>query len=218
MTEKPRAILINGDCYKYLPRIGTEKVAALITDPPYGDDFDTDFTRFTGGANVERSVHKKIIGDEKDFNPLPFMRFNKNMVLWGSNRFSDLLPVGSLLIWDKRSTNGNKNVMSDGESAWWSKGRGVYIFSHTWDGFNRASERGTKYHPTQKPAALFRWVIEKICPGRGYIFDPFMGSGPCGVAAVEMGFDYIGFERDPEHFRTATGRIAETGARVSIDF
>lgn len=101
--------------------------------------------------------------------------------------------------------------MSDGEVAWHSRGRGVYIFSHTWDGFNRASERGEKYHPTQKPVALMRWVIEQVRPGPGIIFDPFMGSGPVGVAAAESGFDYIGIETDSVYFKTATERIGATG-------
>lgn len=212
----PRAILYQGDCYRVLPSIGTQKVAALITDPPYGDNHDTDYTRFTGGADAERSTYKPIAGDDRDFNPLPFFRFHENLVLFGANRFSDLLPVGSWIIWDKRTPGGNKNVMSDGEAAWWSRGRGLYICSHTWDGFNRASERGEKYHPTQKPVFVMDWIIKKIKPGRGYIFDPFMGSGSCGVAAVENGFDFIGVEKESDYFGTAKNRISAVCSEIEI--
>lgn len=198
--------LLHGDCLEVLPTL--DGIDAVVCDPPYGDAHDTDYTRFSGNAAAQ-GVYKPIAGDAEPFDPTPWLKFG-NVVLFGANRFSDRLPCGTWLVWDKRTPGGSKNVMSDAEVAWWSKGRGVYIYEHTWDGFNRASERQTNYHPTQKPVALMRWVLSKmrLKPG-ATVLDPYMGSGPVGVACVDLGLNYIGIERDAGYFAIAERRIAE---------
>lgn len=185
------------------------KSYAIITDPPYGDDHDTDYTRFTGGANAHRNTHQRIESDDKPFDPTPWLGFD-TVVLWGMNRFSDKLPTGTIFVWDKRTPTGSKGVMSDAEVGWYNKGRGVYVFNHMWDGFNRASERNTAYHPTQKPAKLFEWVINRLnLPQDTVIVDPYMGSGPVGIAAVKLGYKFIGCEINEQYFDTALRRIAD---------
>jgi hypothetical protein len=102
-----------------------------------------------------------VAGDAEAFDPDPLLKIGGQQMLFGANRYSDRLPCGTWLIWDKRTPTGSKGVMSDAEVAWWSKGRGVYLYTHTWDGFNRASERFTPLHPTQKPVALMRWCLQR---------------------------------------------------------
>lgn len=190
--------IYHGDCRAItLP----EKPALVLADPPYGDDHDTDYTRFSGGtlrrdgSDKPRYHHAAIEGDQADFDPSPLIALNTQTILWGANRYSDKLSTGSLLIWDKRTPSGSKGVMSDAEVAWWSHGRGVYIFTHMWDGFNRASERDPKVHPTQKPVALMRWCLTraKLAPG-ALVYDPYMGSGPIAKACKQLGYRYIGVE------------------------
>lgn len=188
--------IYNGDCRELLPELRRRhRFDLLLTDPPYGDNHDTDYSRFTGGAGVPRSRHARIEGDVEPFDPSPLLTLECQAILFGANRFSDKLPCGSWLVWDKRTSGGAKNVMSDGEAAWWSKGRGLYIYSHSWDGFNRGSERGTAYHPTQKPVALMRWCLQRanLKPG-ALVLDPYMGSGPIARACLELGYRYIGIE------------------------
>lgn len=190
------------------------KSYAIITDPPYGDDHDTDYTRFSGGADARRHTHARIENDDKPFDPTPWLDFD-TVVLWGMNRFSDKLTTGTIFVWDKRTPNGSKGVMSDAEVGWYNKGRGVYVFNHMWDGFNRASERNTAHHPTQKPVALFEWVINRLnLPIDTVIVDPYMGSGPVGVAAIKLGYKFIGCDIVPQYVSIAKQRI-EDAARAA---
>jgi site-specific DNA-methyltransferase (adenine-specific) len=199
--------IFNGDCRDL---ILPEQPALVLADPPYGDDHDTDYTRFTGGVAAERSSHAAIAGDSEPFDPRPLLKIGKRQILFGCNRFSQYLPVGSLLIWDKRSPGGSKNVMSDAEPAWDSHGRGVYIFSHAWDGFNRASERGTANHPSQKPVAFMRWCLlrAKLQPN-ALVYDPYMGSGPVAKACKELGYRYIGCELVESYCEAAAKRLQQ---------
>jgi len=208
VTVEPTLDLYCGDWRDVLLSLGLdEKNCVLLTDPPYGINHDTDYTRFTGGANAPRAKYRPIEGDKDEFDPTPFLGYGK-VVLWGANNFMQLLRPGSLFVWDKRTVNRNKAVMSDAEVARYGSGHGVYIFSHTWDGFNRASERGTAFHPNQKPVALMRWCIEKIRAERTMtVVDPFMGSGPVGVACAELGFNYVGVEKDAGYFEIAKQRV-----------
>lgn len=197
-----------GDCRVVLPML--PKPDLVLSDPPYGVDFDTDFTRFSGGVAASTCSHTVIDGDAEPFDPTPFLALCPNVILFGANVFSDRVPKGSWIVWDKRTPGGNKNVMSDGEVAWFSRGHGVYIFSHTWDGFNRASERNTAYHPTQKPVALMRWIVERWSKPGDLIVDPFMGSGPIAQACRDLGRRYIGIELHEKYVEIAANRLAQS--------
>ncbi len=190
-----------GDCLEVMP--GLDDIDSLISDVPYGIDFNTDYTRFSGGAS-EQHRHRHIAGDDKAFDPLHLLK-HRRVVLFGANTFS--LPIGAYLVWDKRTPGANKNVMADAEIAWMNNGHGVYIFEHAWDGFNRASERGTNYHPAQKPVAVMQWIIQKAKP-QGLICDPYMGSGSTLVAAQREGRQAVGIELDESYCQIAVERLA----------
>lgn len=204
--------IYHGDCLEILP--GLVGIDSLITDPPYGVDFDTDYTRFSGftrrASDAPSNTHQAIKGDNKPFDPGPFLKY-LHVVLFGANNYA--LPPGSLLIWDKRTIGGFKGVMADAEVAWMNSGHGVYIFQHTWDGFNRASERSTAYHPSQKPVILLSWIIQKARPG-GLICDPYAGSGSTLVAAKQLGLKAIGIEIVESYCEIAARRIEQTGVML----
>lgn len=206
--DRDGIVIICGRCEDVLPSIDPASVDLLLTDPPYGMDHDTDYTRFTKGADAKRSVHARVAGDDVDFDPTR-LTFYRKSILFGANHFSDSLPAGSWLVWDKRSPGGSKNVMSDAEVAWCSHGRGVYIYAHAWDGFNRASERGTAYHPTQKPVSLMRWIVEKYSKPGDLVLDPYMGSGPVAQACHELGRRYIGIELVEDYCKVAVTRLRQ---------
>ena len=63
-------------------------------------------------------------------------------------------------------------------------------------------------HPTVKPVALMEYLIKLITPPGGTVLDPFNGSGSTGMAAVGLGFDYIGCELDPAYVDITEKRIA----------
>src|SRR5208337_1128895 len=171
--------LYRGDCLKILKRLPAGSVDAVVTDPPYGINWDTDYTRFTTGFNVARTNHRPVAGDNKPFDPTPWLDFPR-VIVWGASCYADKLPRGSWLIWDKRFQNG-KAFLADGEAAWMKTGHGVYIKSITQQGFVRPE---AIEHPTQKPIALMLWCFEKLKLKPGMtVLDPYMGSGTTGVAA-----------------------------------
>ena len=198
--------LIRGDCLEVLPTL--RGVDAVVTDPPYGTSNNCDYTRFSGGQRKNATVrhgriHKEIAGDSQPFDPSPWLQFD-DVILWGANNYSDRLPPGGWLVWDKKQDGLEGQFMSDCEVAWRNSGCGVFLFRHRWDGFNRQTERGEFHHPSQKPVALMRWCVERT---EGLVLDPYMGSGSTGIGCVELEREFIGIESDPEHFAKACSRI-----------
>jgi len=72
---------------------------------------------------------------------------------------------------------------------------------------NRGNVPKKNHHPTVKPIKLMEYLITLITPPNGIVLDPFFGSGTTGIAAVNLGFNYIGFELNPEYCKMAEKRI-----------
>lgn len=194
--------LIRGDCTLIAPTL--QGVDAVITDPPYGMNWDTDTTRFSGGQQkVSRGKkwHSRVDQDDKPFDPSMWQTFSK-CVLFGSNHFGSRLQVGTTLVWLKRYDEAFQSFLSDAEVAWMKGGHGVYCFRHV------PGPNGKGLHPTQKPVSLMSWCMDmaKVQPGQ-LILDPYMGSGTTLIAAIRTGRRAIGIEIDERHFRTAVERV-----------
>lgn len=120
--------------------------------------------------------------------------------MWGGN-YMNLPPSRCWLVWYKRDA---VRTMADCELAWTSFDANARVFDWTIAATN-AERVG---HPTQKPVALMKWSIQQVGEAET-IFDPFMGSGTTGVAAVDFGRKFIGCEINPEYFAIACRRIEE---------
>lgn len=195
-----------GDARQIVPTL-TMPITAVISDPPYGGRFDTDYTRFTGGLSQSRH-YEDIVGDDQPFDPTPWLAYPK-VVLWGYQFFASRLPLGTILVWCKRRENQLGKFLSDCELAWCKGGKGCYLFNHVWNGFDRASERDEKsLHPSQKPVALMEWCIDRLkLTSSDVVLDPYMGTGCVGVACRRRGIGYIGCEVVPGYFEIAQQRI-----------
>lgn len=206
------ATLYLGDCLEMIDGIQAD---ALISDPPYGINIG----KMSGGnrlgafgkATTRPDDYYAIHGDDKPFDPTPFLRFER-VVLWGGNHYASRLPdARSWLVWDKREGTTSDN-QADCEMAWTNLPGSARLIRHLWRGIVRRGEENVtnqaRQHPTQKPVAVMRWCIEqcKLAPG-AVICDPFMGSGTTGIAALRAGHKFIGIEIDPRHFDTACRRI-----------
>ena len=133
-------------------------------------------------------------------------------ILWGGNYFG-LPPASKWLVWDKI----NSGDFADCELAWTNLPGAVRMIKHMWNGMLRdGEERGQqRVHPTQKPVAVMAWCIEQaVYPAT--ILDPFMGSGSTGVAAVRMGRQFIGIERERKYFEIACKRIEDAQRQASL--
>lgn len=191
-----------GDCLKIAPTL--EGVDAVISDPPYGMDWDTDTTRFSGGKHVVsrgKDWGAPITQDSQPFDPLPWIDYPRVVLFW-SNHFSERLQVGTTLVWVKRNDNAFQSFLSDAEVAWMKNGHGVYCFRDV----RKNNDSGC--HPTQKPVAVMAWCMKMAkVPVGATVLDPFMGSGTTGIACIRTGRRFIGIEIDPKHFNTACKRI-----------
>lgn len=212
-----RATLYCGDCRDILPTLG--RVDAVVTDPPYGIGADK---AAKAAAEQRKAAQAKPIGqrtkagrgwadyghtDWDDVRPDAaifgmMLVAGKEQIIWGGNYFTDLLPpTMQWLVWDKGQRDFS---LADCEFAWSSQRKAARVFDYP----RALALQDGKQHPTQKPVALMRWCIE-LLPNPQTILDPFLGSGTTGVAAVQMGRDFIGIEREPKYFDIACRRIEE---------
>ena len=209
--------VLTGDCLDLLR--GISGVDAVVSDPPFGMNWDTNPQRFTagrGGQGVQGS--RPVLNDDKPFDPSPWLNFPK-VILWGSNHYAERLPVGTSLVWVKKQESMYGKFLSDGELGWQKGGHGIYVFRHIWNGVARESENGEHYHPTQKPVALMEWLIGRLnLPPDSIILDPFCGSGTTGVAAMRLGMRFLGCELNEQYADIARARIAAAAAQPRLDF
>jgi site-specific DNA-methyltransferase (adenine-specific) len=203
--------IYHGDCREILPLLPV--VDLVLTDPPYGIALNTDNRRFSGGntASVSRRGNgigpangKPIINDEKPFNPSFLLSFGQSQIIWGWNHFPDKLPKGTCLVWIKRNDDAFGSFLSDAETAWMSKGHGVYCQR---DLSNNAIAN-QRVHPTQKPESLMKWCMN-FFPDAETILDPFMGSGTTLRAAKDLGRKAIGIELEEKYCEIAANRLRQ---------
>ena len=184
------ATLYLGDCREILPTLG--KVDAVVTDPPYGIGI-TKSNRLA----VSRGMGGKSWDDEAaDLSWL--LPMDVPSIVWGGNYFA-LPPTRAILVWDKNNAGRD---FADVEIAWTNLDMVARRIT-----FRPMNMDGGKEHPTQKPIEVMRWCIGFLPEQSDTVLDPFMGSGSTGVAAIKMGRQFIGIEREPSYFDIACRRI-----------
>jgi DNA modification methylase len=195
--------LYNADCLDVLP-IAAD---ALVTDPPYGVGWKSISEKAMAGRKWTGRVWSKIHGDDKPFDPAPWLEY-PIVIMWGANHYASRLPDSpAWLVWDKRGGTAENNL-SDCELAWCNVGGSARLKMHMWNGLCRDSEIGEHLHPTQKPVVVMAWAMDKAkIPVGATVLDPYMGSGTTGIACLRTNRNFIGIEKDLEHFKTACARL-----------
>lgn len=205
-------IVICGDAYK----IDTQ-ADAIITDPPYGIDYKPDWNKWDGS----KSDFNPIIGDKNKFNPAPFLNY-KTVLLFGANYYSDLLPLGGWLCWDKRTKEELDDMFgSPFELAWYRSAvttkKSIMIRLLHGGVVNADSVNGNnekRYHATQKPIELMREIMELLVRKTDVILDPFAGSGTTMLACERLGIKSISIDIDPSNVEIILQRYEkETGVK-----
>jgi site-specific DNA-methyltransferase (adenine-specific) len=196
------------DCLEGMRQMPDKSVDLVLTDPPYGH-----------GWEIMKKISQNNLAPVGDYDWEPWnnsvptevyfqemFRISKHQIIFGGNYFIDkLTPSPCWIIWDKDNT-GN---FADAELAWTSFNTAVRIFKWRWNGMLQEdpTHKEERVHPTQKPVKLFEWIIKNYAKQGDTICDPFFGSGSCLVAAVRMGHQFIGFEKEQSYFDAAQIRI-----------
>lgn len=209
--------LYHGDCLEVLKNLPDNSVDMVLTDPPYGIDFQ---------SNRRVGRFAKILNDKTPFvefiQHLPrilkpegcamiFTKWDKQQVFIDELIKHGLKPK-NILIWDKVV-----HGMGDLKRAFGSRYESIIFVANNEFRFN--SKRPTDIvqcmkinsqhliHPNQKPVALLENLIEKCTKENQTVLDCFMGSGSTGVACVNTGRKFIGIELDERYFEVASDRI-----------
>jgi len=188
-----------------------------IVDPPYGIGASAD-SRVGGSYTVNLGgIKKKVaakayIPKDWDFQKPTFKywdelkRVSKNQIVWGGNYFaSNLRDTPCWIVWNK--CNGENNN-ADCELAWTSFNTAVRMFNWKWNGMlqQNMKNKEERIHPTQKPVALYKWLLQKYAKPGDKIFDSHVGSGSIRIACHDMGFDFEGCEIDKDYWEAQEER------------
>jgi site-specific DNA-methyltransferase (adenine-specific) len=200
--------IICADCLDVMRLMPDKCVDLILTDPPYGIGITKRETVGTSNKTASRKYEKSDwdneIPSKECFDEMA--RISKNMVIWGGNYFVEYLHNSRCwLVWDKDNT-GN---FADCELAWTSFDTSVRKFRYRWNGMiqENMKNKEERFHPTQKPTALFKWVLNNYSKENYIVCDPFLGSGTAAAACKDMGRTFIGIERESKYCRMAEERI-----------
>lgn len=202
--EQDGITIYHGDCREVLPTLA--QVDAVVSDPPYGCNWDG--ISSSGIHTYQKHWTGSIHGDDKPFDPSPFITLGV-IAFTGAQYFYDRLPPGgSLHCWNKK---GNYTPLDQGDAdmVWCSRPQASRIFDLVWRGICRHTENTERFHhPTLKPVALMRWMIA-LCGTPRRILDPFCGSGTTLLAAKELGLCAIGIEIEERYCEIAANRLRQ---------
>ncbi len=213
-------MLYHGDCLELLPTLPS--FDAVVSDPPYGIGFTGVVKRkndkfFNGKCDSDPFAKQKIYGDDKPFDPTPWLKFP--CALFGGDHFASRLPDGVFHVWDKDPKGlMARDCFSDAELVWTNKRMARRVFRYLWKGVAvEGNVPVRRLHQTMKPVQVMEWCLD-FYPKAQTILDPYMGSGTTGVACVRRGKRFIGVEIDATYFDVACRRIEEELRRPRLEF
>ena len=210
--------LLNGDCLELMKELPSGSVDLVLTDPPYGMDFQSHFRKemYSKIGNDKVLDWLESYVDEcfrilKDNTAVYFFCSWHNVDVF-KQAVEKKFKIKNILIWEKNNTS-----MGDLKGSYAPKYE-MIIFAHKGrkllNGFRyadviKANRTGNKLHPTEKPVDLLELFIKNSSDENAVVFDGFMGSGSTGVACINTNRDFIGIELDENYFNIAKKRIEE---------
>jgi site-specific DNA-methyltransferase (adenine-specific) len=189
-----------------------------IVDPPYG--IDADVKNSTNKMQTKKSATKsKKYGSQLWDSDIPtdeyfdeLNRVSKKQIIWGANYFG---LIGGMIYWHKNVT---MPTYSTGELAWVSWLNKLDFVNISWHGMiqHDMSNKETRIHPTQKPVALYKWLLDKYAKEGDKILDTHLGSGSIAIACHDYKFNLTACELDKEYFDKAMQRINNHKAQLKL--
>lgn len=211
--------LHNENCLKVMRSMKSKSVDLILTDPPYGIGINQNAKAVGIASDLSRQATDKTWDDEipTDEYFAEMFRVSKNQIIFGANYFwQNFYSSQCYIIWDKRG-NLPKVPFADTEFAWTSftdrMSKKYTVINH---GFIKDSKDEKTIHPTQKPTELFVNILRDFAKEGQVIFDPFLGSGTAGIAAVKLDLLFVGCEISAEYFAIAESRIKQAEREPSF--
>ena len=210
----PSSVVFNEDCVEGLKRFSDNYFDLAIVDPPYGLNISA-LSNYgeSGGTDKRWNTNKKDFYKPKEWDKnIPtaeyfeqLKRVSKNQIVWGWNYYvSYFNDCPSYIVWNKEAS-GN---YSDCEIAWCSIKGTNKIFKWLWNGF-RKQQPEARIHPTQKPVALYDWILEQYGSDANLILDTHVGSGSSRIACNKAGKQFVGFEIDKDYYEAQEKRFKD---------
>lgn len=209
-----------GDCMDVLKQLPGNSFDLAIVDPPYfsGPERRQFYGNKVSTTGVAR--HAYPVTEKWNVPPVEYFdqlkRVAEHYIVWGCNYFNYIFAHGRI-VWDK--CNGQSSF-SDCEIAATNLFESVRLFPFMWNGMcqgkNLANGRvmqGNKklnekrIHPTQKPVALYAWLLTNYAQEGWRILDTHLGSGSIAIACDSLGYSLLGIERDEHYYNAAKERI-----------
>lgn len=193
-------IVLNIDCMKYMKGLPDKAFDLAIVDPPYGikrlEKKEGRLEKYGDSTKANNNIPTQEYFAE-------LFRVSKNQIIWGGNYF-DLPPCRCFIAWYKHQPVEN---YSDCEFAWTNFVRPAKVFDYPY--FGNINQDLRRIHPTQKPIALYKWLLVNYANKGDRILDTHVGSGSSRIACWELDFSFVGCEIDHEFWEKQEGRFKE---------
>ena len=211
----------NEDCMTGMARYPDKYFDLAIVDPPYGIGENGNRNKSRGKLAIAKD-YKAFAGNDseppKDDYFKQLMRVSKNQIVFGANHFISRIPFDSScwVVWDKVT---GESDFADSELAWTSFKTAVRNFRFQWSGMLQGNMKNKEHriHPTQKPVALYKWLLSNYAKQGDKILDTHVGSASSLIACYDMGFDAVGFELDPDYYAKSKQRLEDFMRQPRID-
>ena len=201
------ATLYLADCMDIMRDMPDKAFDLAIVDPPYGIGVNHNMGRRAGDkpseyapASWDSSIPPPAYFEELE-------RVSANRIIWGGNYFP-LPPTPCWILWDKGFSE--DITFAQFEMAWTSFCSSTKKFSRT------SADPQNRIHPTQKPVALYKWLLSRYAKPGDTILDTHGGSGSSVIACLDMGYSITWIEKDPDYFQAALKRIKDFAAQPKL--
>ena len=205
------------DCLDLMREMPDKCVDLVLTDPPYGIGDKLCNGGNINGNNVMQKLYwatewEDVAPKQEYFDEI--VRISKNQIIFGGNYFN-LPPTRGFIVWDKIKFSDRHSQV---EYIWTSFDCISRIFKYCSNGGFVIKPEDRHEHPTQKPLALMKWILEKYSDEGMTVLDPFLGSGTTAVACKKLGRNYIGIEKEPAYVEIALKRLEKVNNHKITDF
>ena len=212
------ATLVLGDCMDYMASLPDKAFDLAIVDPPYMDKWAGNFApgsaiSTTGVKRDTRGFKHWEVPEERYFNSL--FRVSQSQIIWGCQYYEKYIPFHGRLVWDKIN---DSSTFSKAEIAACNLLYGVQMFRYEWNGMLQGNMKNkeARIHPTQKPVALYKWLLSNYAKPGYRILDTHGGSGSSVIACIDAGYPIVWIEKDKDYYEAALKRIKNFAAQPRL--